>query len=264
MRNKNTIKLLTALSLLTLGFALWSFRGYKKAIYTSENGHYKVFKTTQDFANIYLLDFGGQYLLIDSGSPGGERKLESWLGEIGVSPEDIDYLILTHGHPDHAGSAYYFQHKYDLKIIAGNGDNPIINQSGRDTTLCPTGIVGRLIQKTIAQKRYSTFRPDIVIDSTFELHELGLQVSVIPVPGHTPGSLIVKVDKTVFVGDIIKGQNFNPRKPARHIFICDLDRNLNNIEYISQLEQVEYWLPGHGGLLLQQDVLSFIQKEKLK
>lgn len=59
--------------------------------------------------NAYLARAGGKTILIDCGSGptlGKELgKISGGLAAIGASPEDIDVLVLTHLHPDHAGGA---------------------------------------------------------------------------------------------------------------------------------------------------------------
>ena len=70
--------------------------------------------------NIYLIDdqvcsvpeLGGVYLLneekkalIDSGPPNSASVVLDGIKKVGVRPEDINYIIVTHVHVDHAGGA---------------------------------------------------------------------------------------------------------------------------------------------------------------
>ena len=70
--------------------------------------------------NIYLIDaqlhsipkWGGVYLvneerkaLIDTGPTASVRFVLDGIRKVGVRPEDIDYLVVTHIHLDHAGGA---------------------------------------------------------------------------------------------------------------------------------------------------------------
>lgn len=69
-------------------------------------------------ANLFVLRAHGKKIVFDIGlgdtlserekkvySPQGESSLESGLLSLGLSPDDIDYVILTHLHTDHAGGA---------------------------------------------------------------------------------------------------------------------------------------------------------------
>ncbi len=223
-----------------------------------------VWQIVQNSANIFLVKTCDRYLLIDSGIPGKAKKLVAEIEKIGISPSKIDYLILSHAHPDHAGNAKYFQEKFGIEIIAGSGEEEMINKKGEDTNLCPTGFLGEIIQRTVARKRYDTFIPDIVISEKFDLSEIGFQGTILPMSGHTEGSLVISIRTAVFVGDVIRGKALQSKKPTRHVFVCDYDKNLKNIETISKIEGVQTWFPGHGGPLVQEDVLKFISKEKLK
>ena len=73
-----------------------------------ENQDIKVTQLLVDFANIYIIERDGKILMIDSGNPGHEKRIEALLDKQGINPKGIDYLILTHGHLDHSGTASYF------------------------------------------------------------------------------------------------------------------------------------------------------------
>lgn len=55
--------------------------------------------------NVLLLDWNGSYVLIDTGEPGWNREapLLAHLRALGVSPEKISHVVLTHAHFDHVG-----------------------------------------------------------------------------------------------------------------------------------------------------------------
>ncbi len=68
--------------------------------------------------NLFLVRAGGKNILLDTGlgdciTPSekkiyaafGETTIESSLKQFGLNPEDIDYVILTHLHTDHAAGA---------------------------------------------------------------------------------------------------------------------------------------------------------------
>lgn len=56
--------------------------------------------------NVLLLDWNGSYVLIDTGAPGrngAPPPLLAHLQTLGLAPEKIAHLILTHAHFDHVG-----------------------------------------------------------------------------------------------------------------------------------------------------------------
>ena len=265
MKKPTKMKIISVIGMATVFFFLSRLleSANRKGEYAIGKG-IMVWHIVQNNANIYLVKTPRHYLMIDSGNPDKAEKLLTDIQKIGINPSDIDYLILTHAHPDHAGNTRHFQEKYGTKVIAGLGEEDLIKNKGEDINLCPTGFLGRIIQKTVAQKRYKPFVPDLTIGDSFNLKELGIQGTIFPIPGHTKGSLVISIGNAVFVGDIIRGKALQNKKPARHIFVCDFDQDLMNIETVAKIKGIQTWFPGHGGPLNQNDVLRFIHKEKSK
>lgn len=56
--------------------------------------------------NYLFVEVMGKKILIDSGR--GMGKLVEVLKEAGISPDEIDYLIITHGDNDHMGGIHHF------------------------------------------------------------------------------------------------------------------------------------------------------------
>src|SRR5918992_2372923 len=57
------------------------------------------------YENWYLLEQGGRLTVLDAGLPGHWRDFSSALARLGRSPADVDAVLITHHHPDHAGNA---------------------------------------------------------------------------------------------------------------------------------------------------------------
>ncbi|MEM7487214.1 MAG: MBL fold metallo-hydrolase [Bacteroidota bacterium] len=220
-----------------------------------------IHQITQSFANIYIVKQGDKTVMIDSGNPNKGEILESKLMDIGVNPADIDYLILTHAHPDHAGNAQYLKEKFGIKIVVGSKEVGIVKAQGRDKDLCPRGPMGLLIQRTHAKRKYNEFIPDILIKDDFDLSEIGFKGAIHPIPGHTPGSLYIEMGDAVFVGDLIRGQILNRKKPAYHLFMCNLKDNLQHIKTLATKTYLQRWYPGHGGPLSTEKIKEFINSK---
>ncbi|MEM7552437.1 MAG: MBL fold metallo-hydrolase [Bacteroidota bacterium] len=215
------------------------------------------------FINVHYVETDSLNLLIDSGDVGDGEKIEKFFTKKGLDLSAVNYLIITHGHPDHAGNAKYFQEKYGLKIIAGADELSMINSGGNDSELCPRGFKGWYIKNTIGKKRYDPFIPDILVEDSLSLRFLGLDGKIINVPGHTDGSLIIFLNELAFTGDLLGGKVTKPEKPDYHIFMCDLEDNLNDIERIVSEPGITTWYPGHFGPLKTEDIQEFISKEQI-
>ncbi len=56
-------------------------------------------------AAIHLIVDSGRVALVDTGTNASLPRVEAALAELGLTAEDVDYVILTHIHLDHAGGA---------------------------------------------------------------------------------------------------------------------------------------------------------------
>jgi glyoxylase-like metal-dependent hydrolase (beta-lactamase superfamily II) len=73
--------------------------------------------TSADDAAVYLIDFAGELVMIDSGAGRSFSQLVNNIEELGFSPTKISKLILTHCHIDHIGAAPLFKQQYGTKIV---------------------------------------------------------------------------------------------------------------------------------------------------
>ena len=213
---------------------------------------------TVNNAKVYLIERDGKRVMIDSGNPGDEKEIEAYMLEAGFEPSSIDYLILTHGHLDHVGTAAYFQKRYDITVIGGRGDALMFSE-GKQQPLCSTSMLAKAIDMSLQGKTYPLLQADILIDARYDMEQLGLQGEIIPMPGHTLGTLLVSFDDIIFVGDLIRGELIRQTTPVRHFFMCDLEDNDQDINTVLKMTQYTRWYPGHFGSLSAADVTSFLQ-----
>jgi hydroxyacylglutathione hydrolase len=62
-------------------------------------------------ANAYLVVGSRRTILIDVGLSSNFPHLLTCLDHVGVTPDKIDMVILSHEHLDHIGAAYHFNNK---------------------------------------------------------------------------------------------------------------------------------------------------------
>lgn len=150
--------------------------------------------------------------------PGCNReKLLAALAQEGLATKDIDYVFLSHGHPDHILLAGIFRQAKHLTFDGGM----MYNQD--QMTEFPKDILG----------------PDIIIVNT---------------PGHVPEhlALIVKTPegKVAIAGDVIwwtddEEQKFNINQPdhseAKGMNLKELIKSREKL-----LTSADYIIPGHG------------------
>ena len=73
------------------------------------------------FVYVYIIE-GKSLYLIDSGVFGCEKQIIAYLNTIGRSVSEIRGIFLTHAHPDHIGSAAWFQEHTGCKIYTSEGE----------------------------------------------------------------------------------------------------------------------------------------------
>lgn len=77
-------------------------------------------------ALVYLIKGEKTAALIDAGSGKGSSVIWNNIEKIGMNPQDLTYLILTHGHVDHIGGASFFKERSGCLMIAHELDQAAI------------------------------------------------------------------------------------------------------------------------------------------
>jgi N-acyl homoserine lactone hydrolase len=124
-----------------------------------------------------------------------EQEIGPQLEQLGIMPSDVRRVVMTHLHTDHAGGLHHFP---DNEILVARAELDYA-----------AGLRGRL--RGYPNKRWpSWFRPTLVdlpavpfgpFPASMSLTEAG-DVTLVPVPGHSPGQLAVVVEDgghTVFL-----------------------------------------------------------------
>lgn len=174
-------------------------------------------------------------ILIDLDHPAKNRSdLVGSLGAIGVSPNDIGAVILTHLHPDHIGHKDLFPHAcfifHKAEKLAFYFKNNRTLVLGGDMVYHPGGD-GRLSP----------------VDAVPDLKNLGDGIYLRHCPGHTRGSVaaFVCADSRIsaFAGDIILNKTYYDNWEAPGMS-WDQERVYEQMQFIK--EHADVIIPGHG------------------
>lgn len=212
----------------------------------------------EGYANAHLIVQGQRSVLIDSGLEENALALEARIREVGVDPATLDAIIITHGHADHAGGAGHFKRLYGTTIIAGTGDHGMYaTGQHRDEPMCPVGSVAEGRMEDDRNQTYTPVSIDIAVeDQPLDLHKIaGIQGQIVPLPGHTPGSLVVVFDRFAAVGDLLRGEILGS-DAAIHFYMCDLEDNRRDIRTLldTLAPKADVFLAGHFGPLDRSDL----------
>ena len=146
-----------------------------------------------DSTNYYALDILGGKLLIDYGWPGTLPKLGAILRRKDIAVEDIQYLLVTHFHPDHAGIA---------QEIKGLGARLILMES-QPPFIAPMEQMFRRKKLLFVEIRAEGNLLLKFDDSRNFLATLGLEGEIISTPGHSDDSITLLLDEgSAFTGDL--------------------------------------------------------------
>jgi len=198
-------------------------------------------------SNAYLVANGKQAILIDCGMKKKEKKILVALARMQLSPRDIQLIILTHTHYDHAGSIKALQQITNAKVLVHKAEAECLDQGycafPKGTMWFPKimSAIGRALNKWVG--RYAPVTPDILISKKFDLQPFGIGGYVLPTPGHTAGSLsVVIAEDHAIVGDtlfnIFKHSVFPP-------YANDQEGLLKSWKKLLEI-RCEYFYPGHG------------------
>lgn len=152
--------------------------------------------------NVYLLDLGAARVLIDCGTVGGKARIEENLRQVGVAPERLTDLLLTHSHYDHTQAAWAWQADYPLRThLSAVGADALRRGDHR--------LVG--YRTVSADYRFEPFRIDhaVVDGEAFTIGDTRLTAQAMP--GHTPDSTLFTLDlagrRVGICGDITFGRD---------------------------------------------------------
>lgn len=77
---------------------------------------------------VYVIQTSEGLILIDAGYPNEvESVLLPGLKALGLEPNQVRYVIVTHGHSDHFGAARYFQDTYGTKVFLSAADWDLVD-----------------------------------------------------------------------------------------------------------------------------------------
>ncbi|PKL59760.1 MAG: MBL fold metallo-hydrolase [Methanomicrobiales archaeon HGW-Methanomicrobiales-4] len=190
--------------------------------------------------NCYLLDRDG-LVLIDSGLPRSSKKILSYIRDtMHRDPRDLQYLILTHYHPDHVGNAAVLKRSTGVKIAIHEADADYLAQKKPAPSL--KGIQGKILGVLMFLWPCEKVTPDLKLYGGDTI--CGLRC--IHTPGHTPGSICLYDPEhgVLFSGDTVitrKGVVSGPPLYATY----DSGLATESVKKLSELD-FEYLLPGHG------------------
>lgn len=154
--------------------------------------------------HVYLLDGGGEAVLIDAGVGLEPELILENIRRDGFQPGDVGSLIVTHSHADHAGGASWFRSKLSCRVIAPELEERIIGAgSDEDLGLDVAKRSGIYPQDYV----FRHCEVDGVLKDAERMKVGRYELTMIQVPGHSPGTGCILVDggdgRMLFSSDVV-------------------------------------------------------------
>ena len=203
-----------------------------------------------------LLQHAGRNYLVDCGYEETSAELEHKLKALGIEPEDLTGVIITHDDHDHLGGLCQLKQKNkNLKVVCGELEKDSVSgkikserllQAENSLNILPEEYRGWALNFIEKLKKVQRFAVDEVLCDNAIFEE---ELIVIHTPGHTKGhiSMFLPKVKTVIAGDalVIENGEFNIANPA---FTLDLQQALKSVKKIKNLNPLKI-ICYHGGIM---------------
>jgi glyoxylase-like metal-dependent hydrolase (beta-lactamase superfamily II) len=200
-------------SLAIVGTAIYLYSGIFGAHAPLQDGLVVGPATTivDGYTAMYSIPTDSGVLLIDAGMDADGAALQAALTAQGYALDDVLAVFLTHGHGDHIAAlplldAPVYALSAEVELVAGRMSSDSF--VGRMVGAEPTGIEVSFPMEDGAK---------VTVD--------GVNVELLAIPGHTPGSAAIVVGDTVFIGDSANAHKDGSVHGATGIFSEDLDLN---------------------------------------
>ncbi|MCY9136814.1 MBL fold metallo-hydrolase [Bacillus atrophaeus] len=193
-----------------------------------ETDEYKIFKFSNgvNTSNTYLINSDEQTILIDSGV--SIKYLTQFCEKEKI--KGINHIIFTHSHFDHTYSAQEIKEKFKCNFVMHEKE---LNFA-KDLVNNGLALMG---------KSFLFEKSDILLKENKMMKLKGLEVLPILCPGHTSGSICIKIDEFLFTGDtMFKDENSGVDKKTGNGEL--LRRSISYL--LNNMNENTIVCPGHG------------------
>jgi glyoxylase-like metal-dependent hydrolase (beta-lactamase superfamily II) len=201
---------------------------------------------------------GDELTLVDTGYPGDRERVIASLERIGRAPSDVTAIVLTHGHPDHLGSAAWLHrehgtpvwaHELEAANVRGErieqvSSSTLLSMAWRREVLVWLGDAARLGARKVERLRTV---------GTFDGETLDVPGRPVPIhtPGHTTGHCALHLPErgVLLAGDALMTEHALAAAPGPQLlpsfFHADAEQARDSLHLLAPLD-ADVVVCGHG------------------
>jgi len=214
--------------------------------------------------NIMIITDGEQRILVDCGSgtpPANEELLRGITAvsaqyDASISLNNIDAILITHGHIDHFGGLPFVRqftdapvgiHVLDRRVLSNHEERIVFASNRLELFLEGSGVSEKhrkeLMQVYLFSKNYYRSIPVqfLLEEGTPTVGDIG----VYHVPGHCPGQICLMVDDIMLTADHILSRTTPHQAPESITNNMGLGHYLDSLTKIEQVDGIRLALGGH-------------------
>jgi len=224
-----TLAIIIGIATIISGIIFFKFKSALETLKPMETGTIfdDIFVVGDDYANMFIIQDSTQYIVIDCGN--NATMVADEMKKLGISPDDVAAVLLTHTDADHTGALSLFD---KAKRYMSKEEVQMING-----TKSKFMWFGNSIPRT-----------NYILLEDREIFWIGnVKVEGILVPGHTTGMMAFLInDKYLFTGDILSLQE-GKMAPIPKIFNMDTKQAIASMEIIRNIPSAVYIITSHWG-----------------
>ncbi|MGF1619308.1 MAG: MBL fold metallo-hydrolase [Rhodomicrobiaceae bacterium] len=172
-----------------------------------------------------MVNTGNEVVLFDAGNGAGRRpnagKLASLISEAGVTPDQVDVVVITHCHPDHIGGIMEDGNPLFPNARYVIGETEYNFWSAEDRLSGPTENAAKLVQSNVVPlaEKMTFLKPE---------GEVVSGIRAVDASGHTPGMMAYHIEsdgqRLLIMADVTNHYVVSLMKPDWHVRF-DMDKD---------------------------------------
>jgi glyoxylase-like metal-dependent hydrolase (beta-lactamase superfamily II) len=196
--------------------------------------------------NVFLID-DGELTLIDTGLPKSEDKIVAAIKATGKNVTDLKHIIVTHCHPDHAGSVAALKRMSGARVYMHPVDAAMVRNGQAARPMSPSpGLLRQLMYHLFIPKKPTPIEPCVIDQEINDGTELPIAggLKAIHIPGQCAGqvALLWPRRRLLFAADACANM------PTFGYALCyeDLEDGRRSLRKLAALD-FDTAVFGHGG-----------------